>query len=202
MTAYLPPFIAILVALGVFLGYIHPTYTKDVATLKTEIGNYDRALVAASDYLSKQDEIAEKRKTLTDEDVARLKGFLPDGVDNVQLIIDLNALATGAGLSVSDIDVKGSGDGPARPASSAPTNTQIDPATGRQVASAPLTKGTPTDSVDLSVKLTGTYTNLFTFLSAVENSLRPLDVVALTMQEVPQSSLYTFTMTIRVYWLR
>ena len=194
MTAYLPPFIALLVSIGIFVAYINPTYTKNIAGLNTEIENYDSALVAATDYLEKQAEITEKRSALSEEDVRRLKAFLPDGVDNVQLIVDLTSLAAKSNIILSDIDVKaaGSNAGPSRA-----------PVEGGLVDRGGITVGEqgPIDSVDLSLKFTASYDRLIGFLSAIESSLRPLDVTALSFQTSELGS-PVITMTLRVYWLR
>lgn len=197
MTAYLPPFIALLVVIGIFVGYIHPTYTKDIAGLNADIENYDRAHEAATDYLAKQAEIAEKRSALTDQDVERLKAFLPDGVDNVQLIVDITSLAAKSNVILSDIDVKAAG-GSAAP-SRAPVDTGVS--TPERSSAIALTGQGPIDSVDLSLKFSATYEHLVTFLSAIESSLRPLDVIGLAVQTNEQG-VQTVTMTVRVYWLR
>lgn len=198
MTAYLPPFIALLVSVGIFVAYIHPTYTKDIAGLRSEIENYSRAHVAATDYLSKQAEITEKRQALSQEDVERLKGFLPDGVDNVQLIVDLTALAAKSGVALSGIDVS------AAAANLNPNSATASPELGMGGGERPgiaLSGPGPIESLDLSLKFSASYAQLMTFLSAVESSLRPLDVVNLTLQTSEQGT-QTVSMTLRVYWLR
>ena len=188
-----------LVAVGIFIGYIHPTYTKNIVGLNAEIENYDRAHVAATDYLSKQAEIAEKRRALTEQDVERLKAFLPDGVDNVQLIVDITSLATKSNVTLSDIDVKSAGG--TSSASRTPVSSEFGATSPEGSVSGPGQGQGPVDSVDLSLKFSATYENLVSFLSAIESSLRPLDVTSLSLTTSDQGS-PAVSMTLRVYWLR
>ena len=201
MSFYITPFITLLIILGVFFGYIDPTYTQAVAGLNTEIANYDRALAAADNYLAKQDEIAKQQGALSDEDTARLKAFLPDGIDNVQLILDLNSLAARTGVKVTELDIKAS------------DLAQSDaPAT--RVADKPGTQGANSiGSLNLNLKFTATYTGLISFVSALEQSLRPIDVMNMSVSPSGSSKLankdtaptdpsYDVDMTLRVYWLQ
>lgn len=198
MTAYLPPFIALLVSVGIFIAYIHPTYTKDIAGLKSEIENYNRAHVAATDYLSKQAEIAEKMQAISNDDVERLKAFLPDGVDNVQLIVDLTALAQKSGVTLSGIDVSAA----AANLNQAPASGPSDFGFGAMDRSGAAVSGQgPVESLDLSLRFSSSYPQLIAFLSAIESSLRPLDVTNLSLQSNDQGT-QSVTMTLRVYWLR
>jgi hypothetical protein len=55
--------------------------------------------------------------------------------------------------------------------------------------------------VELTVETTGTYAQFRTFLAGVEQSLRPLDIVNLTVTPNTTGGAYKYDLTIRIYWL-
>jgi Tfp pilus assembly protein PilO len=188
MTHRILPIVALLIAGGLFFGYVHPTYTGKVATLSQEIQTLDGALSAAKRFQAKESELAAEKAQLPAEQLARLETYLPDGVDNVQLILDLNALAARSGLALSDFNVEDAG----APQPNAPESSR---------GPLSLQSATPTESLNLSLKATGTYAALRTFLAGVETSLRPLDLVDITLVD-STTGVYTYQMTFRFYWLR
>ena len=207
MSSRILPVFFILIAAGLLFGYVRPTYAGPVSALQARISQYDTALAAADRYDQREAQLASDRDKLPADALARLNSFLPDGVDNVRLILDLTALASRSGIALSGFTV-GSG-GKAATASvssaSAPTQAAVMPgATGGVVApTAVASVGSSglLNSVDLSVTATGTYGAFSSFLTGLETSLRPMDLVNL---EVKGSStgVYTYAMTLRIYWLR
>ena len=184
MIARILPAAALVLTLGLFLGYINPTYTGSIAELRLEMGSLDRALTAAADYRFRENELAEARNRIPAEELTRLTAFLPDGVDNVQLILDLDALAARSGIRLSGFDIE----------------ERAVPAAGSESTITLGTEGS-TESLDLSVTAVGSYEGFISFLSAVERSLRPLDLIELTIKDSPTGT-YSFDMAFRMYWLR
>jgi len=140
-----------------------------------------------------------------------LEAFRPDGVDNVQLILDLDALAARSGVTLSNFDVSGQGDGEQTGPAAGGTTTG---AAGTPAGATPagnsagslggglsLSAGTPVDSIELTLTATGSYNAFRRFLGGIEQSLRPLDVVSLKV-EPGETGVYNYDMTIRLYWLR
>jgi hypothetical protein len=199
MSSYITPGISLLIALGIFFGYMYPTYTGNVATTKAEIATYESALVAAKNYLAKQNDISDEQGKISEENMDRLKAFLPDGIDNVQLTLDLNALTKRAGIMDATINVrteKGT-------ASIAPqqNNTPSTVAVARSAGRIALKDRGPVDSIDLNISFSATYDKIVSFLATIEQSLRPLDITLLSIKEAKEGNVYPVTMTIRVYWL-
>lgn len=180
------PILALLAAFALFFGYVQPTYSGTIDSLSTQVSQYESALQAASQYDARQAELTRQRDALPTDQLARIQSFLPDGVDNVRLILDLNALAARSGVVLSGFSI----DNKSAAGGSAPANS------GLQLASA-----SPTDSLDLTVTATGTYGAFRTFLKGVETSLRPIDITALDVKS-SATGVYTYGVTMRVYWLR
>lgn len=177
------PVVLVLIAIGLFFGYINPTYSGPIADLRTEIRSYDSALVAAKKFNEKESELIAQKGSIASEDIARVNAFLPDGVDNVQLILDLNALASRSGLSLSNFDISVS---------------KNDQNPGDKLS---LASESPIESLDLSVTATGNYASFKSFITGAEWSLRPLDLVELSVDD-SATGVYTYNMTFRIYWLR
>lgn len=190
------PIIALLFAIALFFLYIKPTYSGSVHDTSQQIASFDQALAAADRFQQKETQLTQARAQIPADSLSRLSEFLPDGVDNVQLILDMDALAARSGITLSDFntqDSSGSGSSPttngSTPASTLPSSPSLS-----------LTSSSAIDSLNLTFKATGTYSSFRTFLAAMENSLRPLDVVNLDVTEA-DNGVYTYGMTVRIYWL-
>lgn len=181
------PIVAILIAIGLFFGYINPTRTGSIAATKAQIDSYESALEAAEHFKEREGELIIAQANIPSDGLARLAAFLPDGVDNVQIILDLNTLAARSGMTLSDFDT-GSGNLPAA------QGTPSDP-------SASLESDGPVDSLEITVSATGTYASFRNFVDGVESSLRMLDIVSVSVDD-SATGVYTYDMTIRLYWLR
>jgi len=186
MMSRLLPVVGILIAIGIFAGYIHPTYTGEVAALRAQVKSYDTALAAADAFSEKESELVAEKSSLSPADLERLASFLPDGVDNVQLILDLDALANRTGVNLSNFDVAASDE-----------SEVTSGITGNRL---PLNNN-PAESLTLSVSATGTYGAFRAFLDGAEHSLRLLDLVGLEVDDSP-TGVYTYDIVFRIYWLR
>lgn len=201
--------IAFVVALGIFFFYINPTWTGSIATTQASIAADDQALLAAQQYTSQQNQLAAARDAIDPANLKALETFLPDSVDNVGLILDLNALAARSGLSVSNVDVvtlsqssggsgsaaaagagAGAGAGPAGPAGPA----------AMPGAGLPAAPSNPVNSVNLNLSAVGTFSAFQNFLIGLEKSARLLDVSDIVVKG-SDTGVYTYQMVIRLYWL-
>lgn len=179
------PIGCLLLALGLFFGYIQPTWAGSIASKKSQITSYESALAAADRYKSKEAQLTTARNSIPPESIARLNSFLPDSIDNVQIILDLDALAARSGVKLSNFDIK---------STSASTEVAGDPATGG------LQAGSVIDSAEITLTVTGTYTAFRGFLSQIEQSLRMLDVVNISVKD-SKTGVYGYDLTIRIYSL-
>ena len=181
--------LALVFALVIFFAYVNPTWSGEIANLTTAIANDDAALAAAASYTAQQNQLASARNAIDQADLARLTNFLPDSVDNVGLILDLDTLAARSGLSLANIDVASAG------------TTSGGSSGSSAAAAAAAAKQGPVGSVYLMITAVGTYASLQNFLAAVERSGRLLDVRDLTVKG-SDTGAYNYQMTLRLYWLR
>lgn len=205
----LVPLIAIIFAIGLFFVYIKPTFSGPISETRAQIASYNDALAAAERFQQKEAQLAQQRSQIPADSLSRLSAFLPDGVDNVQLILDLDALAARSGITLSDFDTQGSAEpaqanGAAAPGSTPAAPAQIptaQPGTIPTLGAQSLAAGSPLDSLSLSFKATGSYPAFRAFLAGIENSLRPLDVTDLQISQ-SETGVYSYAVTLRIYWLR
>lgn len=173
--------LAFVIAVLVFFLYVEPTYTGSIAASEAAITSNKQALVAAAQYTAKENQLISAESQIDPAALAKLATFLPDSADDVGLILDLDALAAKDGLNLTGIDVAA----PSSQASSAASSQN----------------GAPYGSVDLTLTAVGSYPAFREFLSSIESSARLLDIRDLSVKG-SNTGVYTYGMTIRLYWLQ
>src|SRR3989344_1912018 len=104
MTSRLLPFFALILALGIFFGYVNPLWSGKIAEQRAAIAQDDQALDSAKHYVERENQLTGQRNSIDPAALARLELFLPDSVDNIGLILDMNSLAARSGLNLSSVD--------------------------------------------------------------------------------------------------
>ena len=94
------PTILIVVAAGLFIAYTNPQY-QEVKILQAQVASYDQALTQSSQLRAARDTLLSKRNTFSTDDVRKLERILPDNVDNIRLIIDIDNIAARHGLDAT-----------------------------------------------------------------------------------------------------
>lgn len=186
MNNRLLPLIALAAAAGIFFAYVSPTWSGSIAVAKDAIALDDDALASAEEYAAQQNALAAARAAIDPEILERLANLLPDSVDNVGLILDVNALAARSGLSLANIDVAAAADGGAK--SGAP-------------GVLPTGAANPVGSINLSLTALGTFSAFQTFIRGIERSARLLDVQDIGVKG-SDTGVYAYQITLRLYWLR
>src|SRR4051812_21461687 len=98
------PLLMISAATGLLFIFVKPQYAE-VNVLRAQSAEYDHAIERAKDTVAKKDQLLAKFNSYNPEDIARLKKFLPDTVDPIQLIIDMNAIVVANQSKMEDIKV-------------------------------------------------------------------------------------------------
>lgn len=179
------------IAVAVFMFYTRPAYDK-VKALQSEIAQYDQALQRAGELQRLKQALLSRYNAFDPVDIERLSKLLPDHVDNVRLVLDLDNLASRNGLAIQNVVIGSE----ARSAGS-----------GGQV-SANIVGGNSKayDSLTLKFSTQSSYPGFVRFMEDLETSLRIVDLVALTMvntsADAAKEPVYRFDITIRTYWLK
>ena len=187
------PIIFLAVGFGLFFVYINPTY-GEISDLQTQVDSYDRALSNSKELQKVRDVLGDKYKALTASQLERLSKAMPDSVNNIRLILDVQNIAAKYGMIVKDVkyDVL---------KESAPVGA---PVTAAQAATQKKDYGI----FDLELSLAGTYPNFVDFLKDLEKSLRLVDVASISFstsersQAEQQAGAFKYDIRLRTYWLK
>lgn len=178
------PIVLVAAAIGLFVLYTNPTYqaSKD---LQTQAASYDDALNKSQELRTIRDQLLSKRNTFSVDDVQKLTEVLPDNVDNIRLIIDVNNIAARHSLSLSGVQL------------GSVSNSRAAPSAGSAGAS-----GDAVGSVDVGFSVTASYNDMQAFLQDLEHSLRIIDVEKLNFSVSGTGDSNSYSFTIRTYWLQ
>ena len=190
MIRYVFAIIGLFIAGAIFFWYTKPTYDS-VQGVKEEAAQYDAALAKAAELQQLKQTLLQRYNSFNPNDLDRVQKLLPDHVDNVALILDLDNLAARYQMPIENVDVS-------TPASSA-TNVGGITTIGAS--------GQKYDSVTIRFSTRGTYANFLQLLKDLETSLRVVDLVRLNLtqgqgQTVNNEPVYFYEVTLRTYWLK
>lgn len=185
------PLLFIAAAIGGFLKFTQPMLAK-IDALNVEKSQLNQALDNAKQLRETQDSLLATFRNIDPGDLDKLNKFLPDSIDNVRLIIDINNIARRSGMSIKGIKIK----------------TDVGKEENSIINSADAGAG-GTQALTLGFSVTGPYTNFQSFLSDLARSLRLTDVQATGFssgqgQDVSGKpvDLYTYNVEIQTYWLK
>jgi Tfp pilus assembly protein PilO len=184
-------FLIILIALsiGAFTMYVQPRY-RALKETRQAVASYSSNLDTAEKLKTSREELIQKYNNISKADLDSLKTLLPDSVDNIRLIIQIDSLAARNGLST----VRG-----------VEYQTQDKTAASSAVQS-PDAARRPYGEFVISFQTTGQYKNFLSFLSDLEENLRLVDVMKVDF--VPSGGTASlagnmqYTVTIKTYWLK
>jgi Tfp pilus assembly protein PilO len=182
MTRLFLPIILLAASLGLFIFYINPTY-QEIKGLAVQSASYDEALTKSQQLRSLRDQLLATRASFSEDDVNKLGRMLPDNVDNIRLIIDINNIASRHSLTLSGISV---GD--------------TSSSASQQSALAVAPSGSAIGSVEVGFSVTTDYDTFLSFLADLEHSLRIVDVDQLSVT-TGTGDLNQYALQIKTYWL-
>jgi hypothetical protein len=181
MKGLLLPAVLLAVAIGLFAAFTNPTYQAAKA-LAAQSSAYEQALQTAHDLKSQRDQLLAKRDTFSQDDTQKLQRLLPDNVDNIRLIIDVNNIASRHQLTLKNVALGSVGGDQQRTAAS--------------VGAA----GSPIGTVELGFTVTAGFDNFSAFMLDLEHSLRLVDIEKMSFKDAVGDSA-DYSVTIRTYWL-
>lgn len=175
--------ILIALSLALFGVFTNPRY-DNVRELQAEANAFDSALERSKELISIRDALLSKYNAFPSDSIARLNAMLPNSIDTVRLIIDVNTLAGKYGMSLSAITI-------GAPDEAAVSGQSLGPSTSEY------------GTLSLSFAVTARYDRFRAFLTDLERSLRLIDVTRVgfgpASQETGQT---TYTVELTTYWLK
>ncbi len=187
------PSILILIAIATFVVFINPTY-QSIKVLQADSSQYNTALTNSQKLQSERDALAAKYQTLSPDSLDRLSKLLPDNVDNIRLILNIQQIAQTYGMSISNIKFDATADDDAASGSATAAASQTDVANSQK----------DYGIFNLEFATTGSYDNFLKFTKDLESSLRITDIqsVAFSSDDTDKTGGYTYTVKLQTYWLK
>jgi Tfp pilus assembly protein PilO len=170
--------ILILASIGLFFGYVDPTYAI-IRQQQVEKADYDRALNNSKELQAERDKLLEKFNNMNKADLDDIVKLLPDNIDNVRLIIDIDEMAKKYGMRIRNFKADASEPSDTIAASNSPYGT-----------------------LTLSFSTTAPYQTYLAFLRDLEQSLRIIDVTDVEFGAGNTDDLYDYKVTVKTYWLK
>ncbi len=196
-------------SVGTFFMVVKPRY-DNLQTIKNEVAAYDTSLETAEELKNSREELIAKYNSISKTDLDGIKTLLPDSVDNIRLIIQLDSLATKNGLStLRSVDYKSE-----ETASTGGAGNTAGGAVGAggsvgQVQNIEAARR-PYGEFTISFQTAGQYKNFLSFLSDLEQNLRLVDITAIDFgasggdsgQGQSVANNLTYKVTLKTYWLK
>lgn len=189
-----------LILLGIsiagFFMFISPTY-EEVKVLKEKIASYNSALDNAKALENERDKLTAKENAISDENKEKLKKLLPDNVDNIRLILEIEKIAQPYGMSIRNIQYDSAETTPKKPGSAMPGGAEGDSA--RQEYGI----------WNLRFSTQSTYNNFLNFVKDLESNLRIVDISSIKFianegggMNPNLAEAYKYDFSIKTYWLK
>lgn len=176
----------------IFMLYVRPTYDT-VQDKRTNVAHYDEALNKTREIQELKSSLLSRYNLFAGTNLERLQKMLPDHVDNVRLVLDMDGIASKYGIRIQNVAIQ-----------EANKNGAEASAT---VLNAGNSQGRLYQSLNLNFDVVSTYDEFVLLLRDLESSLRVVDLTSLSVR--PRSSsqteggqpVYTFEVSLRTYWL-
>ena len=189
--------ILVVLAIGIYL-----TVTKgmlaDANAVQQVNVQYSTAIDSADQLIQVRDQVLKNYNGLSQDDRDRLDKMIPNTVDNIRLIIDLNSVALRHGFSLRNIKaVAGANaqNGNGTSGSTAPVMLSNNAANANVIATPVL------DTVTVSFSVSAPYLQFISFMQDLEADLRIMDLTHLTMS-ANDTGTYDYNVEFKTYWMR
>lgn len=178
----LMPILLIAVSLALFYVFIDPRL-QVVRDLVEEENQYQEAIVKAEELMVIRDQLLTQFNSIPDVDLDRLERIVPDSINFVKLVADIDSVAGQHGIAIRGID--------------------IDEVLDQSLGIGDSASLKPYLSSTVSFSFVSSYEDLVSFLTDLEKSLQMIDVKSITFSaEGENSRLYSFNVSFDTYWLR
>jgi Tfp pilus assembly protein PilO len=196
MFRYILPIILIGIAVAGFFILTNPLY-KDISLERGQVASYNEALDNSKALEAERDKLTQKYNSFDPENLSKLQKLLPDNVDNIRLILEIEKIASPYGMVLKDVKYNVTDD-----------DTTTPQAVGAiQGGGNSLPKDYGIWNLEFSTQ--GTYNNFVNFVKDLENNLRIVDISSVQFSSnvgmglnpsLPEAYKYGFK--IRTYWLK
>ncbi len=174
--------ILIIVAIGLFFVVIDPVY-KQVQLLQETKRENDIMIVKAKELREKRTQLMDKYNSISMEQRDKLNRVLPETIDNIRLIADIDKIADNSAIALSSFTLGGD--------VNQESDSRVVDRTGREYG-----------VIELGFSFSTDYENMKKFLEKLENSLRLVDIRKISVNAGSEDGIYSYSLLLNTYWLR
>lgn len=171
------------IILTLSIGYVfaYPSF-NEISVLMDEKSKYENSLGLVADIENRKNELLTEFNKISDTDRKNIDSVLPNSLDFVRLISQIDLIAESQGILIDKVSSK-----------------DTDPSVGESIAEA--APATLYQSSRISFSFTAPYDQFNIFMNRLEKSLRILDIrsVKISTQENKPSS---YSVDFETYWLK
>jgi Tfp pilus assembly protein PilO len=197
MGKFIIPTLFVALAAGSFFLYTQPIY-NEAKVVKAEVAKLKDAQTKLGAALKKKDQLATSYNALDTSLIDRLEKLMPDNLDNIKLIIDVDRTAKQYGMILNavkfDVDQQ------------AKAATNVTTAVGTTATirdnKAALENKKDYNNFSLTMTFTGTFNNFTKLVGDMEKNLRIIDITNVTFDAVDGKDVYKFEVKAKIYWLK
>lgn len=190
MNSLLTPILLIVLSVSLYFTFTDNQYAK-VKELQAEQEEYEVAIDNSKKLLAKRDELLAQYNSFSQQDLQKLERLVPDSIDNVRLVIDINGITSRYGAAIQNLKLN------TVKAGEVEEQPPVGP-DGNPIASG---DAKPYNSATISFSLSTTYETFIKILKEMETSLRILDIASVKFN-ASESEPYSYDVTIRTYWMK
>lgn len=194
----LTPIILIILSLVIVFTYIKPTF-ESMQVKQEQAKEYQDALETAASFNDEVQRLLREVRSFEPENIRALERYVPDEIDSVAVMRDIDFLARQNSLALTSIATGGSAEN-GNERSATVQRAQIGGDT--TLPNGTQSQSTIPRSQSFSLSVDGSYENLKNFLIDVERNAYPLAVADLSFGEPDEETgLFTFSLTLETYAL-
>ena len=201
------PAILITVAATLFFTVTNPMF-NGITTTKAQVAAYNDALSTSKTLESEREALTAKYNAIDPANLSKIQKLLPDNINNIRLILEIEQIAAPYGMTLSNIQYNTTNSG-GNVAGATPTATAI------QGGNVPVVTNKGYGTFNLEFSTTGTYDNFISFTKDLESNLRIVDISSISFASSGSSGgapgvstktgsaeTYTYSFQIKTYWLK
>ena len=203
MMRFITPIIFIGIAGAFFFMVTNPMYNS-ISDVKAQAASYNDALNTSKTLESERDALTTKYNAIDPDDLTKLQKLLPDNVNNIRLILEIEQIAAPYGMTLTNIKYDATG-----------VTGTTDTTTVVQGGSAPSASNKDYGTFNLEFSTSGTYDNFMNFTKNLESNLRIVDISSISFSSDSSSGattgvsakagspeVYNYDFKIKTYWLK
>jgi hypothetical protein len=193
------PISLILISIILFFLVVDPFYTE-VKDLKKDVNTYNVALNNSTELQQVRDSLLETYRNIKKEDKDRLNNFLPNTVNNIKFILEVEQIANIHSMPLKNIKFQ----------EGEKINEDLSSGNNVVIKDAKESDSLPYGVFPVEFITEGTFDSFILFLKDLEKNLRVMDIKSISFvvpqgvktEGVSNPNIYSYTLKVETYWLK